>query len=338
MQIIPFSIKRVSADYKFTEYLALFVLCGYSSLCLLNRLPYCPILTGLTNVNFPKYKADYEKAKETTVISYFNHLLQIRRCSGFFSEGIARVILAGKCCKNPEILKLNQGLDRKDSKADIYVVLNNGETVGISIKSTSKDPKTNFSVDSVLSRFVLYGNGCGGHIVLSKQENIQILKEVRHNILKKAGLHLTAEEQKKMRENRPELVKYRKAVNALFYVPNMLFNKYRELFEENEREIIKILIGYIYSLDVPYPMMEIDDQGIKHLQQNGNNIQYDLCSFREHEPYYLTKTGNRRNCAKMFYQLIVNGQHMETEKYRVEIRWKGDIQNASPQFIAYNDF
>ena len=48
--------------------------------------------------------------------------------------------------------------------------------------------------------------------------------------------------------------------------------------------------------------------------------------------YYLNKKGVERNAAKMFYQLIV-----DQKKFRVEIRWKGNIHTSSPQFQIYED-
>ena len=54
--------------------------------------------------------------------------------------------------------------------------------------------------------------------------------------------------------------------------------------------------------------------------------------FEEYLPYYLKKSGVERKVAKLFYRLTV-GEKI----YRVEVRWKGDIYNAAPQFQIHNE-
>ena len=66
-----------------------------------------------------------------------------------------------------------------------------------------------------------------------------------------------------------------------------------------------------------------------HLNKNRN---FDSISFELHEPYKYTKKNKLRNAAKLFYQFIY-----DDKKYRVEVRWKGDIYNSSPQFCIHND-
>lgn len=54
--------------------------------------------------------------------------------------------------------------------------------------------------------------------------------------------------------------------------------------------------------------------------------------FIEHMPYYYDKKGVKRQTAKLFYQLKVFN-----DIYRVEVRWKGNIHNSSPQFLVHED-
>jgi hypothetical protein len=291
----------------------------------MNTLLQNPNIVGLTEAKYSDYLTDLCKPTNAEKIRpFFGNLT--KNAKGLLEKPVAKVYLAGKVCEIPVILALNRGLDRKDSKADVYVEYTDGEFVGISIKTTTKDTKTNFSVDSILSRF--------------NKANGIIIKEIRHKMLKKAGLYLTNEEKREIHrpENRGLLVKYRGKVNALFYDPNNeLFQKYRELIAQNADKIMGILIGYIYSFDVPYKMFEIDDTGVEWLQENRENMDYGLCHFKEHEEYYLTKCGEKRECAKLFYQLAINGRGMAEKKYRVELRWKNDIQDSSPQFLTHNE-
>jgi hypothetical protein len=55
-------------------------------------------------------------------------------------------------------------------------------------------------------------------------------------------------------------------------------------------------------------------------------------TFEEHADYYKMKNGEERSAAKLFYQLCIS-----QKKYRVEIRWKGNVHDASPQFQIHDD-
>ena len=46
--------------------------------------------------------------------------------------------------------------------------------------------------------------------------------------------------------------------------------------------------------------------------------------------YSTKKSGDDRDAAKLFYQLKV-----DSKKYRIEIRFKGDIWASSPQFLTH---
>jgi len=114
----------------------------------------------------------------------------------------------------------------------------------------------------------------------------------------------------------------RPQVNALFYVNNPFWDAVRQGIEDHKQAVKEALVKPLLGINVQYPLYEFDGSSIQHL----NNIT-DESTFEEHPDYYLTKQGVRRNAAKLFYQLIVH-----KKKYRVEIRWKGNIHSASPQF------
>ena len=68
-----------------------------------------------------------------------------------------------------------------------------------------------------------------------------------------------------------------------------------------------------------------NDDNINNDNDNDNNN----IIFTECNEFYKTVSNSLRQCAKMFYKLIINNII-----YRVEIRWKGSF-TASPQFMCY---
>jgi len=119
----------------------------------------------------------------------------------------------------------------------------------------------------------------------------------------------------------------RPQVNALFYVDNPFWDAVRQGIKDHKQAVKEALVKPLLGINVQYPLYEFDGSSIQHL----NNIT-DESTLEEHPDYYLTKQGVRRNAAKLFYQLIVH-----KKKYRVEIRWKGNIHAASPQFQIHED-
>ena len=90
------------------------------------------------------------------------------------------------------------------------------------------------------------------------------------------------------------------------------------------------LIESLFCANVHYDVYEFNGVSFTKINQM---IDLDNVRLEEHHPYYLKKTGEERDAAKLFYRLVVN------EKiFKIEIRWKGDIYGPSPQFlICHND-
>jgi hypothetical protein len=151
-------------------------------------------------------------------------------------------------------------------------------------------------------------------------KTIQIKDYLRENGIEKV----------KNDDSKEEKDKKRKCSNQLFYDRNNpYFTILREKIEKFNHEIKTLLVKYLYSSNIHYPVYEFDGNTLVRLNiDTSENVNID---FREYEEYYITKNGRQRNCAKLFYQLIVNNK-----KYRVEIRWKGDCF-VSPQFEIHND-
>ena len=53
---------------------------------------------------------------------------------------------------------------------------------------------------------------------------------------------------------------------------------------------------------------------------------------------YYDKKGNERETAKLFYRLVTVDRSCNEEKiYRIEVRWKGNVHNSSPQFQIHEE-
>ena len=89
-------------------------------------------------------------------------------------------------------------------------------------------------------------------------------------------------------------------------------------------DISKKLVESLYCSNMKYDMYEFD--GL-HFTKLNTVIDSVHITFEEYLPYYLDKKGKERKTAKLFYRLTIH------EKiFRVEVRWKGNVYSASPQF------
>ena len=217
-------------------------------------------------------------------------------------SAIEKVYLSGKKNKHAEIDTINQGLDKKEAKADVYVKLLSGEFIGFSVKQSKEATKSNYSVQKMLG--VDIGNK---------------LSETKHKYLNENGIVDFQESQ-------------RKQVNDLFY-PKNTNNPYwyqvRKLITENNKTLSKKILSYLYCTNVPYCVYEFDGENMYKLNKV---VKADSVVFEEYTSYYCDSKGKLRRAAKLFYTLEVEGK-----KYRVEVRWKGDVYNASPQFQLHEE-
>ena len=121
----------------------------------------------------------------------------------------------------------------------------------------------------------------------------------------------------------------RKQVNSLFSPgKNEYWDKMRQYLKEEccNNHVKNKLIEYLYPSNL-YVLYEFDGKELKNLE-----VIIEKSDFYEHLEYYYTKKRNLRTAAKLFYQLIINNK-----TYRIEIRWKGNIHSASPQFQIHVD-
>jgi len=221
---------------------------------------------------------------------------------------ISCIYISGKKNAHPKIQTLNAGLDIKQQKGDIYIEYTTGEIVGWSCKQSSNATKSNYSVQKIL----------GAEI--SKQ-----LKKTKSEFLSTNGFATFSKEQ-------------RDSVNQLFYPKNKenpYWEKMRDEIAKNKSTVITELVKGLTGYTIPYPLYEFDGTSFHSLNAavsaNDSSMQ-PTTTFEEHADYYKMKNGEERSAAKLFYQLCVMGK-----KYRVEIRWKGNVHGASPQFQIHDD-
>jgi hypothetical protein len=271
--------------------------------------------------DFDKYKKDVETRNDAEVQNYIKNF----RLNYPIKGKVKNVYLEGKNLRTPKLQNLNKGINRKKAKADVYVECVkkcsfNGKTMllskmyGFSVKQNKCCTKTNYSVEKILAEL------CG------EEEGKNLIKEMttlRRNILKNVGI-----DEKNYKQHRGRGGK----TNTTFYDSlegtNPYWNSMRESLEKNLNTVAQVLAKYMFPTELRYPLYEFDGSKFEKLNVSASSI----VNFIEHTPYYFDKKGERRAAAKMFYKLVIN-----EKTYRVEIRFKGDNWNGSPQFQIHND-
>jgi hypothetical protein len=145
---------------------------------------------------------------------------------------------------------------------------------------------------------------------------------------------LTSEKKAYLKENGIECFDktQRPVVNKLFYPQNKTnryWSRIREEISNNNAMLLTQLLNSLYCSNINYDIYEFDGTSFAKLNKT---VDLTTAKFEEYLPYYLDKSGRERETAKLFYRLTVGEKN-----YRVEIRWKGDVYNAAPQFQIHND-
>ena len=255
-----------------------------------------PNLLGCAPDQFGKYRADLMTRSDNA--SSAEKFL----CSRPAEWAGAQVYLTGKSfADTPEIKALNAGLDRKVVKADVYLKLADGATfVGVSVKQSEAATKSNYSVEKMFSK-----------------EDAAACQKARRDMLASIGVTSYYDDTR------------RDEVNTLFYDrANPYWTLLRAHIEKYKESITKTLVDCLYGAGVPYPLYEFDGAALVRL----NAVDLADVVFEEHMPFYMYEDGvTPRKCAKMFYRLTT-----PRGSYRVEVRWKGDVYGASPQFQIHS--
>lgn len=252
--------------------------------------------------DFREYINDIGKKKKL-INDYIENLIKsIDLLSCFLPENIEYIYISGKINKHSEIDELNNGLCKLEAKSDVYIKQKNGEFIGLSVKQSKAATKSNYSVQKILGK-----------------ETDKLLTEIKKDYLTERGF--------------PKFNKLdREKVNALFYPENKenpYMSKLKEEIEKNKQMICNFLVEKLYCSNVNYDVYEFDGIQLNKLIKLNDNS--DI-TFGEYIPYYYDKSGEERKAAKLFYRLTCSDKI-----YRVEVRWKGNIHNASPQFQIHEE-
>ena len=263
-----------------------------------NTQPHENIKIECSSEDKEKYLDDLKTRPTSMIETYIKNFRAQQTISKEKLTTLSRIILTGKSFKSiPELVELNKDLSHADAKADIYLSLSDNSWIGISVKQSDHATKSNLSV----------------HKCFSKEEEKRCT-ETKTNFLNDNGFE---------KFNKDE----RSEVNKLFYTTNTYWELIKNLINEHNTEVKTKLTETLYCKRTPYPMFEYDGKQMKNMHCE---IEPNKITFEEHEEFYMTKSGKRRNAAKLFYLLST-----PTKKYRVEIRWKGNIFSSSPQFQTH---
>jgi len=248
------------------------------------------------------YKDDIFK-KTDILNDYIANFRNTMNFLEFLPDNIKTIFVSGKKNNHSIINLLNKSLDKKAAKSDIYLELHNDKIIGISVKQSIDAPLSNYSVQRLLDK-----------------DTNKFLTNVKKKYLNENGFTCF---DKTQRHN----------MNELFYPKNKT-NPYWEKIKENislyKKSILPQIMDSLYCSNVPYDIYEFNGNSFTKLNKV---IDLSEVCLEEYLPYYFTKTGEERQTAKLFYRLVVY-----EKKFRIEIRWKGNIYDASPQFLIYHDY
>jgi hypothetical protein len=274
------------------------------------HIPSCIRLNDFTDL--PKYMSDLtlKKACVSQRIIAFKELVvsttssaSSASVSGFKLTDITCVYVSGKKNAHEKIHTLNAGLDIKQQKGDIYIEYATGEIIGWSCKQSAHATKSNYSVHKILG--------------LMKE-----LNQTKSTFLAENGFPKFSKDQREL-------------VNQLFYPKNKnnaYWDAVRHAITNNKSVVIDALVKGLTGYTIPYSLYEFDGSSFHSLNTSTSSTTTSEVTFEEHANYYKMKNGEERSAAKLFYQLCIS-----QKKYRVEIRWKGNVHDASPQFQIHDD-
>lgn len=278
------------------------------------QLFQCESSTDLTSkiifnksCDFQDYIDDIKK-KEKMVVEYMQNFRPYIRL--WISKPIEKIFLSGKHNTHEEIETLNKGSCKLEAKSDLYIKFTNGSFYGLSVKQSKDCTKSNYSVQKILRDL--------------DEDVDKELTTIKKEYLKQNGFD-------KFRKSR------RKDVNELFYSVNKnnpYMNKLREELNKNCDYIGKYLVNKLYSTSIGYDIYEFNGEELIKLK----SVKDMDVSFYEHKPYYYDKKDNERKTAKLFYRLVtVDKSCNEDKTYRIEVRWKGNVHDSSPQFQIHEE-
>lgn len=254
-----------------------------------------------SSAEFNGYKDDLQKRTPKLINPYISIFNQEWAKSGM-NLGISEVFVGGKKCSCQKIQQLNQGLDKKETKADVYVKYNDGTVIGISVKQDPSATKCNYSINVLLE--------------LDKDQT-KLLNDIKKQIFIQAGF--------------PEFKKAdRPKHSKLFYTDNLYWREAARLIVTSDKFKYN-LYKYITGIEVPYPLFEFNGKNFYELNSvSVGRVAIPIVTLTYDENSRVLANDKSRSAAKIFFRFSINDN-----LYWCEIRWKGDMFNAAPQIHVY---
>tara|TARA_B110000259_G_scaffold124360_1_gene140844 strand:- start:1156 stop:2355 length:1200 start_codon:yes stop_codon:yes gene_type:complete len=349
--------KRKNADYQWSEFVIFLILYYHSKINKKNlrnesnihKIPDISILLKIynnekenickLNEHIEKFIEDLKEQKKEDVKEYIqNFYSEFDFCEKYSifkvlettDNKIKNVYLTGKSIKiikniNQSLYSKISGLQEKDRKGDVFVELNNGEYIGISIKKDKKCQFTNWSIDKIM-------------LNVSDKTDKFVLKKIRKDVLDSICDYDTR------RKNSSE--ENRRITKNLMYEKDKRMDLWKEKFDTFITSkypnifISKIIDGISQVNNLPFKLFTyngeklIDNSKIKNfLEKSKISIIRDYLNF-DKKKYNNIKTHFSENAAKMWYFIKVNNEI----KYRFEVRSKGGQRgwDNSPQILIFN--
>ena len=253
------------------------------------------------SAEFNGYNDDLKKRTPKLINPYISIFNKEWAKSGM-NRGISEVFVGGKKCSCQKIQQLNQGLDKKETKADVYVKYNDGKVIGISVKQDPSATKCNYSINILLE--------------LDKDQT-KLLNDIKKQIFIQAGF--------------PEFKKAdRPKHSKLFYTDNLYWREAARLIVTSDQFKYN-LYKYITGIEVPYPLFEFNGKNLYNLNSADiGRVARPTVTLTYDENSRFLANDNPRSAAKIFFRFSINDN-----LYWCEIRWKGDMFNAAPQIHVY---
>lgn len=294
---------RKNCDYNPHELLVAAAMAGIRSSCLpRNSLKITDhLILKFNSSHYEKYINEVSRIEKQSnynqiIERYINMKTHIE---SHYDSSIKKVFLVGKsdiCFINNsdyqivkefnEILKQSVPISdrRKVCKADVYLILENMQVIGISVKANKNCTKCNFSIEKIF-KTIDDDNSCS-----SIRQNYLIENDITR---------------KNLKNKRPEY-------NALFYSrDNPYWNEVSSFISENSHVIARQLYNNIKCLNnTLYPMWEVNGESYYVLE--GQNDDYTLVENTEKK--------EKTKAAKLFYRLMLGDNTL----LNMEIRFKGN--------------
>ena len=318
---------RKACEAPFSELLLAYALCNPNAESYTdhNAFPKCIITDALRE----QYKEDMNTKTQEVLDKYFEDCKQITHKFldhlNITTTDDIEVFVQGKCITHPKILELTKSIkERTQKKADLYILVNGTRWIGISVKTTPFDTKSNWSIERLI-----------GEQDLKLKETI---KNSREEINKQNGIGRDWRKYKSETHNKEY---NRKIYNESMYGNNAYKTHINTwIMNDENKAYLQTIIAKAAGSSNEFEMYECNGHEYRDLRgiycKIKNASEFRLLQDTPETKNNIEETLNRKShysntAAKLWYYVLLN----DTPEYRIEIRWKGD-PFASPQLLLYD--